>query len=391
MNINLTCPINSLSYGLASLNILKALSKNNEVSWFPIGNINQIQQELQANFLPDDIEPVSKAFKNAPKYDRDAPSVRIWHQHDLAQHVGKGTHIGFPIFELEAFNEVELHQLESQDALIVCSEWAKRVVESNIKHYYEVFVAPLGVDRNIFKPNPHPLSTASFSSVEMSEHYRPKSKEGKPFVFLNVGKWEIRKGHDVLCEIFNSAFSPKDDVELWLCPHNFFLKLNETQEWEKMYMDSPMGRAGKIKILPRVASQLEMAAIMRDADCGVCISRAEGFDLPALEMLSTGLQLVATNNTAHTEFLTEDNAYLTDTPNKEPAYDGKWFFGDYEWASLDESVCESIVQNMRRAFSIGKARNMAGILTAKKFSWDNTATCVENAILVSEVSEDRLD
>jgi hypothetical protein len=39
-------------------------------------------------------------------------------------------------------------------------------------------------------------------------------------VFLNVGKWEYRKGHDVLLEAFNKAFEPTDNVRLVMNCHN---------------------------------------------------------------------------------------------------------------------------------------------------------------------------
>ena len=36
-NLNISCPINKTGYGIASYNILKELSLQSQVSYFPIG------------------------------------------------------------------------------------------------------------------------------------------------------------------------------------------------------------------------------------------------------------------------------------------------------------------------------------------------------------------
>jgi hypothetical protein len=62
---------------------------------------------------------------------------------------------------------------------------------------------------------------------------------------------------------------------------------------------------------------------------------------------------------------------------KEPAFDGKWFFGQGNWARLDErAIFETSL--MMRDFMENKVGtvNEAGIETAKKFSWDNTANLI---------------
>merc|ERR1712167_234812 len=90
-----------------------------------------------------------------------------------------------------------------------------------------VDVAPLGVDPSIFK----------------CADKEPNDKT----IFLNVGKWEIRKGHDILCDAFNEAFKEDDNVELWMMNHNPFLDEAQEAEWHNLYLQSGLG--SKIKIL----------------------------------------------------------------------------------------------------------------------------------------------
>lgn len=115
MRINLQAPINQLGYGVAGLNILKALQDKAEVSLFPIG---QPQVTSQA-----DADAVRKGMETAKTFDPQAPCVKIWHQNQMAERIGSGKFIGFPIFELDTFSDLEKHHLNSCDELMVCSEW----------------------------------------------------------------------------------------------------------------------------------------------------------------------------------------------------------------------------------------------------------------------------
>jgi hypothetical protein len=141
--INIMAPINQLGYGVSSLNIVKELSKSVEVSLFMIGQPQVTNQE--------DANIISQCIKNSQFYDYNAPCIKIWHQHDMAQFAGKGTRIGFPIFELDKFSDFEKHQLQSLDRVFVCSEWAKKIVLDNTTiEESNVIVVPLGVDSSIF-------------------------------------------------------------------------------------------------------------------------------------------------------------------------------------------------------------------------------------------------
>lgn len=344
-NLNLIAPINTVSYGIVSLNILKEMSKLVDVSLWPISQPQVTTQE--------DWDYVQRGAENARSYDPKAPCIRIWHQFDLAQFVGKGTHIGFPIFELDNFTKIEKHNLNSVDRIFVCSQWAKDVIRDVLGEERALVtnVIPLGVDSTVFPPT------------------QPRTSDDK-YIFLNIGKWEVRKGHDILPEAFELAFSPDDNVELWLMTENVFLSKEEDQAWKKKYIDTKMFKAGKIKFIPRVNTHHEVYKIMASVDCGVFPSRAEGWNLEALEMLSIGKPIVITNYSAHTEFCNNENSFLAQIYEKEIAYDDKWFFGQGKWAKIN---MDSLASSMVRAYKKGKIFNQAGVDTANKFSWKNTA------------------
>ena len=52
----------------------------------------------------EDSAVVGKCVMNGHTFDNQADCIRIWHQNDMAEFVGKGMHIGFPFFELNLNN-----------------------------------------------------------------------------------------------------------------------------------------------------------------------------------------------------------------------------------------------------------------------------------------------
>ena len=360
-SLNLMAPVGKTGYGVAGFNILQTMvGRGHSVSLFPKG-MNHGREREEAQLI--DFAKIKADYE----FSYDAPCINLWHQNDLAVSVGRGTYYGWPIFELDTFNEQEIHHLLYPDKLIVCSEWAKDIV-SKIRTDNNIHVVPLGIDPHIFNPNV----------------IVPKKSDNT--IFLNIGKWEIRKGHDILYQAFNDAFSTDDNVELWMSNFNPFLTQQEHNDWAYSYLNSPLGKVGLIRILPWHSSQLALAHTMSMADCGVFPSRAEGWNLELLEMMAMGKSVITTNYSAHKQFCDDDNALLIDIDEVEPAYDGKWFFEQGNWATLGSYQFNELVNCMRAVHRWVKSSpnkrviNDAGIETGKKFTWDNTVDKLESIL-----------
>ena len=350
--VNLIAPINNLGYGVAGYNIFKSLfALDRTTSLYPISTPEFFDAAIQSG-LDNRCDQTVK------------PCVKIWHQNDLFQFVGHGEHIGFPIFELTEFNEEEKLSLNHCDKIYVCSDLAKQIVLDQLAGSFcenRIHVVPLGVDAELFQPA---LSSRT------------------PTVFLNCGKWEKRKGHDVLLECFNSAFTQDDDVELWMMCDNPFIGQNN-QGWQNLYKSSPLG--DKIRIIPRQQTHQDVYNIMKQADCGVFPSRAEGWNLELLEMMACGKQVIATNYSAHTEFCDNKNTLLVDVEKLETAHDGVFFNGSCgRWASIEQKQKDQIVSHMRTVYTNKKHNSLClneeGVKTALRFSWDNSAREVINGL-----------
>ena len=356
--IDLITPINSLGYGVAGYNILKGLiTKHRTTALYPIGKPEFIDEYVSAALGNRD----DKTIK---------PCVKIWHQNDLFQFVGHGEHIGFPIFELTEFSEEEKLSLSHCDKIFVCSKWAKEVIlDQMIGHFFDdgrIHVVPLGVDTELFKPH---------------IGARPQT------IFFNCGKWEKRKGHDILLECFNRAFELGDNVELWMMCENPFIG-EANNDWANLYKSSKLG--SKIRLIPRQQTHKDVYNIMKQVDCGIFPARAEGWNLELLEMMSCGKHVIATNYSAHTEFCNKDNCMLVEIDSLEKAEDGVFFSGKYgEWANISESSKDQIIEHMRNAHELkqafsGSIPNPKGVETAESFTWSNSIKELLNGLKLQD-------
>lgn len=363
ITLNFTAPINSLGYGVCGLNLLRSLSELFDVAYWPIG---QVEAPAEHHDL------IRGAIQRQQFYDVYAPSLRLYHQFDLAQHVGRGVRCAMPIFELNRLKPVEKHHVRSQELVFVNSAWAKQVLIENGVEKQKIRVVPLGVDRQVFSEK--------------------NKQESDSTIFVNIGKWEVRKGHADLVEAFNKAFTKEDNVKLLMNCFNPCFRTQEEVErynsqWVSLYKNSPLGE--KIFIYDRrLPSQKDVAKLMAAADCGVFPAKAEGWNLEAAEMLAMGKHVILTDYSAHTEFATPHSSLLISIDEVEDAHDGIWFRADApewqgapgQWAKFGESQMDQLIEHMRsihRRKQQGELQpNLAGLEHMSRFTWENSALAI---------------
>lgn len=355
MKINFIGPYSCLGYGVFGKNILRELDLVCEVSYHPIGHPQPLSDS--------EILLLNKTTSVAAYYNPNCPSLRLWHQHDLALHAGS-PRIGWPIFELNRFTSRERHHLESQDMVFVCSQWAKNIIlsETNQKN---VSVIPGGVDTSIF----YPTSTCASNK----------------FIFLTIGKFEVRKNHEGIIRAFDLAFSDNDNVELWLMTENPFLDTQDQLIWSSLIEGTRLHY--KIRRIPHFNTQHDIAKIINMASCGIFPSHAEGWDLPVLEMMACGKPVIVSNYSAHTEYCNVNNSILLNVNKLESAnavnynistsFDKQHFYGQGEWGQIN---LDDIVDSMRLAYKLGISINQEGIKTAQQFSWKNSVNKILETI-----------
>ena len=355
--MNIIAPITSYTgYGITSYNILRSLYKiDSNIKLFPIGSVN-IEQGW-------DQEIIKNSINNQENFDKEECCFKIWHDNDLiTRTAGNSKYATLSFFEIDKISKKSKIGYELSDIIFAPSEWAKNILMSN-GISKDIIVCPQGVNRDVFNDQ------------------EPADKDKEKYIFINIGKWEIRKGHDILVDIFNNAFNEDDNVELWMLNHNSFLNTEQTNEWVSLYQNSKL--ANKIRIFPRLPTQHHIAKIISYADCGIYPSRAEGWNNEAIETLSMNKPLIITNYSAHTEYCNNKNSYLVDIKNTTPANDDIWFHGEGNWADIDSDNIDQFIEHMRYVYKNNIRTNTEGVNTAKKYTWDNTANIINEKFLKS--------
>jgi len=373
--VNLFCLPNTSGYGWTGYQILKRLMANDWDVFLDVPKRGSSAFSLQ---MEGDIqnELIQKARREM-MFHYDAVNLTIWHQWDLHNSIGKGRNVAYTFFEVDHLYPYEKHSMNYVDELCVTCEWAKGVCENN-GITTNINIVPLGVDSNYL--NSH-VFNPKFLNLE--------EERKKPTIFLNSGKWEVRKGHDVLYKIFNKAFNVDDNVELWMTGHNPYVEgVWETKSWESMYLDSPMGKAGKIKIFPWETTHEDHIKILNQCDCGIFPSRGEAWNLGVLELMGLGKDVIVTNYSGHTEFCNESNSHLIDIENLETAYDGKWFnnlLTPGNWADIGLNQIEQAAELMKKVHQKkqenGYILNEEGVKTSKTYTLDNTYKKMEEILI----------
>lgn len=356
-NIYFAAPItHHTSYGIVGLNLTEQLSKDPSVnlSISPIGGVSYDPFLLEQNL----------SHLHYKELNGDIISIVLFHQGMTAQHYHPNAKkkIAFPIFELDNFNANEINDLNQADEIIVCSHWAKNVLNQFIDKL--IHVIPLGYNPKVFK----------FSKTHQNQ-FEDRT------VFLNVGKWEHRKCHGELAQLFRSAFSPIDNVLLLMCPHNFFLPPQENERLKNEYKQM---LGNQVVFYDRLESQYELANIQSLCDIYVGPSRCEGFGLPVVESQALGKKAIVTNYGGYTEYCNKKNSFLVNIDKLESAFDGIWFHNQGRWANLGQSQYDQIIYYLREAHKSvqtnGHQNNQTVSDSVSHLTWEHAAKQLYNAI-----------
>jgi glycosyltransferase involved in cell wall biosynthesis len=165
-------------------------------------------------------------------------------------------------------------------------------VESGVNRE-RVHVIPNGVDTELFTPVSPPLPICS----------------RKKFRFLFVGGTIARKGVDLLLQAFQQSFSADDDVALVvkdMGTGNIYQGQGLGDRIRQIQRDP---RAPEILYLDQDLSAQDIAALYTACHCLVHPYRGEGFALPVLEAMSSGLPVIVTEGGATDDFVDESVGY----------------------------------------------------------------------------------
>jgi len=209
-------------------------------------------------------------------------------------------------------------------------------------------------------------------------------------VFLSVFEWTDRKGWDLLLRAWATAFDRRADVVLvirsslpvWLGA----APAGELERRLNRFLHG-IGRSRRqvapIVLLERELDPDDLPALYRSADVFVLPTRGEGFGLPFLEAMASGLPVVAPAIGGQADFLRNDTARLVAVDRLVPApptVDVPHYAG-LPWAEVSLS---DLVAALRELAADPTARvelgRRARAAAASHWSWEMVGAAVSEAV-----------
>jgi len=268
------------------------------------------------------------------------------------------------------------------DEIWVPTEFAKKMFKQN-GVYPNIHVMPLGVDVKRYTPERKEFNF----NQDMNE-----------FVFLSVFKWGYRKGYDILLKAFLEEFSAKDNVTLLMVsraefsndPDQIFKDFNAIRNTvNKSDEDLP-----HVALYDQEISEKDMPNIYGAADAFCLISRGEGFGLPYCEAGASGMPVIASNCSGHTDFLNEKNSFLVEPEgyvvaetngNLNKLAKHCRFYENQKFPNFGRGAIDQTKSHMRNVFeNYDAALDKADILRedlVRNYSWDKSVDKVYKRVL----------
>lgn len=161
----------------------------------------------------------------------------------------------------------------------------------------KVQIIPNGIDPNLFKP------------------FGPKYdlKTEKSLKLLYVGGTTWRKGFDILLDSYSTLFNSKADITLVVKDMGVGTFYNGQTSEDKIREIQNNPEKPEIIYINEELNEDEMAALYRACDILVSPYRGEGFSLPTLEALASGLPVIVTKDGATEDFTNENFAIYIDS------------------------------------------------------------------------------
>ncbi|MBS1537195.1 MAG: glycosyltransferase, partial [Bacteroidetes bacterium] len=167
------------------------------------------------------------------------------------------------------------------------------------------FVAS-GVESNKVQIVPNGINPELFTPTGIRQQF----STNKRFKFLFAGGTILRKGIDILLKSFATTFTSEDDVCLIIKDmggDSFYKGQTATSMIDQV---RKLPNAPEILYTDSSMSEDEIAQLYRSCDVFVSPYRGEGFSLPALEAMASGLPVIVTDGGATDDFADEAVGWL---------------------------------------------------------------------------------
>ena len=280
----------------------------------------------------------------------------------ISEQFVRGTVIKWGIFETDTLSADYLNYLKRSNLVWVPSKWAKNVL---IRHGFckdQVNVVNEGVNPNIFKPS-----------------CKPRLNSSDIFRFFACGKNETRKGFDELLHGFKMAFGNDGKTQLHLKADYFWGGLENT-EYKNCQLQQQINDLG-LNNVTQITGDLsvkDMSGLYLYYDAMVFPSRAEGWGLPLIEALASGLPVVSTFYSGHTEYLSciKGNFVRLEHQLQSiscPEFLKHWKAGGNWAVATPTEIAKKLIFIKNKCDLYQRKATIASKVIRENFSWENAA------------------
>lgn len=341
-------PLNSLSFGNVSYNILRELyRKGSNIGIFPIGNIQLDSFNIDQDFL----QWINSSIKNRWSFlQKDAPSFKLWHLNGSENRKSKIQNL-FTFYECSAPTNIEIAICNSQDHTIFSSSYAKELFEkSGCENCHNI---PLGFDED--------FKITGKKYLEGVVH------------FGLFGKFENRKRTKKIIQTWLKKYGNDNKYQLTCCITNPFLPK------DRMNAEISEALGGKrytnINFLPFLKTNAEVNEVLNAIDIDLTgLSGGEGWNLPSFNATCLGKWSIVSSNTSHKDWANTSNSILVEPDSMFSCVDNVFFSekSDFNQGQFFDWSEESCIKAMEAAEKMVGKTNENGLLLGKEFTYKNT-------------------
>lgn len=358
MKLLVNAPINSLSFGNVSVNILRELFKKNiDLIFFPIGD--KVDFEAYDRIDHEFLKYIQDAANNRfHKIDKDIPSLKLWHIYGSETRYAKNQAL-FTFHEVSQLTEIERKLLNLQDNVFVTSNYTKNIFETN--NINNVSFVPLGFDNDFY------LTGKTY--LEDKIH------------FGIMGKFEQRKNTARIIKTWLKLFGNNSKYQLSCAVTNPFLDKNKFQnEMIKLFEGK---QYNNINFIPYMQTNAEVNDYLNSIDIDLGgLSGGEGWNLPSFNATALGKWSVVLNATAHKDWATKNNSILIEPSSLKDCYDDVFFkkdqpFNQGQFFNISDEEMENVIL---QSASFAKKPNNEGLKLQKDFTYEKTVETILRVI-----------
>lgn len=352
MKLIVEAPINSLSFGNVSVNMLRELFKSGvEVGLFPVGKPDLSAFALDPQFASWLQESVDKRLDFLAD---KVPTFKLWHFNGGENRKSPKQHL-YTFYECSEPTKHEVSVCKSQDVTFLSSRYSRDLFQN--AGCDNVQFIPLGFDEDFKKTN-------------------KKYLEGVVHFGL-MGKFEKRKHTAAIIKAWLKKFGNDNRYQLSCCVTNPFFNPQQMQAQIASVLEGK--RYSNINFLPYLKTNAEVNEFLNAIDIDLTgLSGGEGWNLPAFNATCLGKWSVVLNATSHSDWANSENSILINPNGRMSVADGVFFA---EGQEFNQGVFftwkeEDAIDAMELAVKKSSTVNSAGLGLGKVMTYKTTVSSI---------------